>query len=218
MGFDKAFLELGGRPILTRLLEEATVGFRDIVLVSNDLTPYAETLTRLGWSALPDVGASAFRKGPREVRLLSDRRPGLGPLAGLEVGLRAARNPHCWLLGCDLPFVVGEVGLLLLRKLTGPASPSAEADEPPGVSGSPGAIVPVVNDRLQTLCSALRSDSCRIAADCLDHGRHRMTDLLERIGYQTLDSSEFTGLGAPERLFFNLNSPDDLERARTWLE
>jgi len=218
MGSDKAFLELGGRPIVTRLLEEATVGFRDIVLVGNDLPPYAATLVRLGWSAVPDADSSTFRKNSREVRLLSDRRPGLGPLAGLEVGLRAARNPHCWLLGCDLPFVVEEVGLRLLRKLAGTESPSAEAHEPPGVSGSPGAVVPVVNDRLQTLCSALRSDSSRIAADCLDSGRHRMTDLLERIGYQALDASGFTDLGDPERLFLNLNRPQDLERARAWLE
>jgi molybdopterin-guanine dinucleotide biosynthesis protein A len=205
MGSDKAFLELGGQIILAHLLEGAAAGFRDVVLVANDLPAYAEALTRLEWSRQPDAGSDAgsdpgsaatvlsFRKASHQIRLFGDERPGLGPLAGLEVGLRAARYPRSWVLGCDFPFVVGEVGRRLLRSL---------ADL----------------ERLQTLCAAVRSDACRVAADCLDHGRHRMTHLLERIGFEPLDSARFADLGDPERLFLNLNRPRDLERARAWLE
>jgi molybdopterin-guanine dinucleotide biosynthesis protein A len=231
MGSDKAFLELGGQIILAHLLEGAAAGFRDVVLVANDLPAYAEALTRLEWSRQPDAGSDAgsdpgsaatvlsFRKASHQIRLFGDERPGLGPLAGLEVGLRAARYPRSWVLGCDFPFVVGEVGRRLLRSLADLESRPAEAHQAPAESpGPPGAVVPIVNQRLQTLCAAVRSDACRVAADCLDHGRHRMTHLLERIGFEPLDSARFADLGDPERLFLNLNRPRDLERARAWLE
>src|ERR1700716_3400762 len=37
------------------------------------------------------------------VIMVDDRYPGLGPLAGIHAGLRAARYRHVWVVGCDLP-------------------------------------------------------------------------------------------------------------------
>src|SRR6202011_1924317 len=37
------------------------------------------------------------------VRMIEDRYPGLGPLAGIHAGLAAASFPHVWVVGCDLP-------------------------------------------------------------------------------------------------------------------
>src|ERR1700730_13173722 len=39
------------------------------------------------------------------VRMVEDRYPGLGPLAGMHAGLSAARYPYVWVVGCDLPDV-----------------------------------------------------------------------------------------------------------------
>lgn len=75
MGRDKAWLEVGGKPLLLRqlgLLTEA--GLRNIAIAAGpeDRDPLPCT--------------------PAEIPLLRDLHPGLGPLAGVERGLRWARG------------------------------------------------------------------------------------------------------------------------------
>src|SRR6202022_3852472 len=42
-------------------------------------------------------------------RLVFDRRPSAGPLAGLEAGLTAARHEVTFAVACDMPYVTREV-------------------------------------------------------------------------------------------------------------
>lgn len=77
MGRDKAWLEAGGQPLLLRqigLLTEA--GLRNLAIAAGpeDRDPLPCT--------------------PPGIPLLRDLRPGLGPLAGVECGLRWARGLH----------------------------------------------------------------------------------------------------------------------------
>ena len=77
MGRDKAWLEAGGQPLLLRQLGLLTAaGIRDLAIAAGpaDRDP------------LPPA--------PEGVPLLRDLRPGLGPLAGVECGLRWARGLH----------------------------------------------------------------------------------------------------------------------------
>lgn len=52
---------------------------------------------------------------PPAVAVVEDLYPGLGPLAGIHAGLRAAHNPACLVVACDMPFLALALARELLR-------------------------------------------------------------------------------------------------------
>jgi len=83
MGVNKAFLEVGGRPIIERLIDQVLVVGQQVILVTNSPHEYAH----LGYPTVPDV------------------YPGKGSLGGIYSGLRAARYRHALVVACDMPFL-----------------------------------------------------------------------------------------------------------------
>jgi molybdopterin-guanine dinucleotide biosynthesis protein A len=83
MGFDKQFLQFRNRSLLRfhgRTLSEL---FDQIIVVTNSPQLYQGT----------------------NFTLVSDEVRDKGPLAGLHVGLKAARSHYVYLLACDMPYL-----------------------------------------------------------------------------------------------------------------
>ena len=100
MGTDKAFVQLGGRPLIAHLLERvADLGQAETILITNHPARYAH----LG---LPMFG---------------DVLPGKGSLGGIYTALHVSRSPYVLALACDMPFVSPDV----LRHLIGLAEGDA---------------------------------------------------------------------------------------------
>jgi len=80
MGRDKAFLELGGVPLVIRTarLVESVAGPPTVI-----------------------GNADAFR--PLGLRAIDDEWPGAGPLGGIATALRASSAPWSLVVACDLP-------------------------------------------------------------------------------------------------------------------
>jgi molybdopterin-guanine dinucleotide biosynthesis protein A len=89
MGVNKAVLPFRGKPMIHAVIEAVRPLATEIILVSDDATPYAS----LGLRTVPDV----YR--------------GRGPLGGLHAALRASRTEETFLLSCDIP----RVSIHLLR-------------------------------------------------------------------------------------------------------
>jgi molybdopterin-guanine dinucleotide biosynthesis protein A len=105
MGQDKAFLPVGGRPVVERVVERVAPLSDDLLLIANTRAPYSHLAGRL----------------------VSDVYPGQGPLGGIYTALQAARHEHCLVVACDMPFL--NPGLLrYLIGLVGPAGLSAAYD------------------------------------------------------------------------------------------
>ena len=102
MGRDKAFLEVGGRP-LVQLAADALVaaGAAEVLVVGGD----APGLAALGLLVLPD------------------EHPGEGPLGGLVTALGAAHHDVVVLLSCDLLAPSGEAVRAVIDALV--AAPDA---------------------------------------------------------------------------------------------
>ena len=82
MGRDKAFLEIGGKPLLARQIEIVrAAGVTEVFISGHGETDY-----------------SSFG-----CRVLKDNFPDAGPLAGIETALAAAKNPLLLVLAVDLP-------------------------------------------------------------------------------------------------------------------
>ncbi len=80
---DKAFVRLGGRPLIEHVLDRVTAGRPDIVIVSNNPERYR------GYGVLS----------------VADLIPGAGPLGGIYTGLHHASRDKNLIVGCDMPFL-----------------------------------------------------------------------------------------------------------------
>ena len=183
-GSPKALAELCGKPIIARVWEALQEVVPRTVLIANQ----PEIAAALPLSHRPDLV------------------PGHGPLGGLQIALRWAREEgHAGALcvGCDMPFVSSG----LLREILREAERGAAAAVAPESSGV----------RSEPLCAwysvaALGEVERRIAG-----GARGMMDLLGALGARRIARAEVERFGDPEMLLLNVNTPEDFARAERFL-
>jgi molybdopterin-guanine dinucleotide biosynthesis protein A len=133
--------------------------------------------------------------------MASDRVPGLGPLGGLEAGLSLCRFDHGFFAACDMPFVDED----LVRYL---------------VALAPGhdVVVPQVAGEFEPM-HAVYGKSCLPAITrLLDDRRLKLLNVFDGARVRTVGEAEIRRFGDPSRLFFNCNTPADVELARGWVQ
>lgn len=121
-------------------------------------------------------------------RVVFDRRPKAGPLAGLEAGLAASRNEVMFAVGCDMPYVTQR-----LAELAVAAARNCDA------------AIPRHEGIFEPVCGAYRKTALPAIADALDAGRlvaHDVMDYLDVTWLEGQDPSQFE----------SLNTPADFER------
>lgn len=148
-----------------------------------------------------DVIIVASRPGqvrkPTNARVARDVLPGGGALSGLHAGLHNARHDYALVIACDMPFV----NLRLLRYM---------AIISPGYD----AVVPFWQNEAEPL-HAIYARTCLPAmAEILQGGGGRIVELYSQVNVRYLEPGEIA-LFDPEGLsFFNINTPDDWQRAQ----
>jgi molybdopterin-guanine dinucleotide biosynthesis protein A len=126
------------------------------------------------------------------IRHVADRRPGYGPLGGLETALHEARGAATLVVACDMPYLDGG----LLRHLLDCA---ASAD----------AVVPRTARGYHPLCAVYSPACLAPAARRLAAGQLAMRGLLEDVRVRVVPAEEIARFGDPNRLLANVNTPDD---------
>ena len=135
------------------------------------------------------------------VRQVADAEPGRGPLAGLEAGLSAINNEFALVVACDMPFLNPD----LLAYMA-------------GLPRRYQALVPRVGGRWQPL-QAIYARSCLpLIEKLLAQGHNSVEELLSRLDVQVLTEDDLPRYDADGLSLFNLNEPQDLERARALWE
>lgn len=183
MGQKKAWLTLGEVPMILHLHRLLAAICDDVVVVAND----------------SDDEARLRESGLRTVR---DVYAGQGPLAGLHAGLadgfpRLDDEEIVCLVGCDLPFLRGEVLQDLERELL--RDPDLQA------------AVPRQQGKIHPVCAVYRADVQEIAAAHLQKGENRMRHFLEAVRTREVEEESWERFTpAP---FANLNTPDDYREA-----
>jgi molybdopterin-guanine dinucleotide biosynthesis protein A len=81
---------------------------------------------------------------------------------------------------------------------------------------TPAAVVPLQSDgRPQPLCAVYKRASCLAAAEkSISLGEHTPRAMLDKIETRYVNFNEFADLSGSEHFFFNLNRPEDYERAK----
>ena len=160
-----------------------------VELIATALQSVTQFVTTVGWphqqhEALPNI---------------PDSRPNWGPLAGIQTALRAAKSRHCAIVACDFPFVTGALFERLLA-----------------CTDDSDVVVPMQSDdRPQPLCAIYRVDTCLPATEAaMAADEHSPRALLDRVRTRYLPFTELSPLERSEHFFFNVNTPENYERAQ----
>jgi molybdopterin-guanine dinucleotide biosynthesis protein A len=131
--------------------------------------------------------------------VVEDLFPDRGPLAGIHAALGASQTELNLVLAVDMPFLTTS----LLQHLLDVARASGSVVTVPRVSG-----------RLQTLCAVYRREFAAWAEDSLGAGRNKIDPLFALVPSRIVEEEELAALDFPARMFDNLNTRQDWERAR----
>lgn len=125
----KAFLEVGGLPMIGRILEELRPRFEEIFIVANEPEKYS------------GLGVPVHR----------DVLPGFGPLSGIHAALTYAAHPYTFVVACDMPFVNGRLARRVAEKVVGYdcAVPKAGKHPEPLFAAYARECLPVIESCLQ---------------------------------------------------------------------
>ncbi|MFQ5895144.1 MAG: molybdenum cofactor guanylyltransferase [Nitrospinota bacterium] len=131
------------------------------------------------------------------VPVYPDARPGCGSLGGIYTALLHSGRPYCFVAACDMPFLREEA----IRHLV---------DLREGYD----VVVPLVEDYPQTL-HALYGDACREPIGrMLEAGEFKVLGFFPQVRVCQVPEGEMRRFDPDLRMFMNLNTPEDLERAR----
>jgi molybdenum cofactor guanylyltransferase len=163
MGKDKARLKVGSHLLLEVVAQQVAKAAGNVTLIGN---------------------AEAFADLP--FACLSDTRPGLGPIAGLETALASARGALNLVTSCDMP----DLNATDLARLLAAASQTQ-------------ALCTLARDadgRCHPLCAVYRHDALPFVRDALDAGRLRLFDLVEELKAEEVRI---------DSVLHNLNTPEE---------
>jgi molybdopterin-guanine dinucleotide biosynthesis protein A len=169
MGRAKAWLPWRGRPMVAHVVALLRSVVDEVVVVTSDELE------------LPALDA----------RIVRDREPALGPLAGVREGLSNVEAPLAFVTGTDAPFLTPEFVETLLS------------------FGSAAAVE--VDGFVQTLSAVYPRSAAKRAGALLAAGRRRPLDLLEVLHYRVVAPDELPDVDA----FRGFNTPGEyLEAVR----
>jgi molybdopterin-guanine dinucleotide biosynthesis protein A len=169
MGRTKAWLEVGDTTLLRWVVDRLAPAFSEVVVSFAEPEQIHEHLP---------------------YRLVFDRKPSAGPLAGLEAGLGAAKFDVTFAIACDMPYVTRELAEMAVV-----------------ASGGCDAAIPRIGRRPEPTCAAYRRSALPRITAALDAGQYKASDLAEQLDVTWLE-------GLDPHLFRSLNGPDDYERFR----
>ncbi|SMC38020.1 molybdenum cofactor guanylyltransferase [Sporomusa malonica] len=171
MGRDKTLLSFNNETLIERTIKKLSSFVDEIIIASNDTAKY---------------NFSDFREVP-------DIYPGMGPLAGMHAGLRAAQNQYSFIVSCDMPLFTVELARYLLERRAGY-----------------DVIAPEIQQCWEPLCAVYSRNCITPIEQCLQAGVSQVYQFYPQVRVLKIPESELQTVGNLEELFYNLNTPEDL--------
>ena len=129
--------------------------------------------------------------------MVPDVFPDHGSLGGIYSGLKAAKGDAAFTVACDMPFLHPEVVRLVLAH-------AGEAD----------VVIPKVGEQLETL-HALYGKNCLPHMEALLIAkRFKIVGFFDKVRVRVIAEDEVARFRDPEICFMNVNTPEELSRAR----
>jgi molybdopterin-guanine dinucleotide biosynthesis protein A len=130
---------------------------------------------------------------------IADVFPGCGPLGGIHAALQQTRTEFNLMIAVDTPFLsAGLLRYLVERALASRAVVTA----------------PEINAYPQPLCAVYSRAFLPIAERALQAGDFKIVPLFPKPGTLLIGEAELKQVAFTAEMFENLNTPEDMERAR----
>jgi molybdopterin-guanine dinucleotide biosynthesis protein A len=136
---------------------------------------------------LPALGA---------VTIVHDENAYQGPIGALARGLRVARHEVAFACSCDLPMLRCEAASWLVSLI-----------------GGYDAVIPEIGERLQPLHAVYRRRCAGPLDAMLARGEHRLSAVAAAVDARIVSEPEYRRADPDALSCFNINTPEDYERA-----
>lgn len=177
---------MGGEP--KALLELA--GRRIIERVLDAIAPVVDDV--LVVTNTPD------RYGFLGLPMVADAYPEHGSLGGIFTGLQAASGEAAFTVACDMPFLHRDVARLVVER-----------------AGEGDVVIPRVGEQYETMHACYAKGCLGPIEARLKAGRLKIIGFFDDVRVIEVDEAAVARHRAPDVVFMNVNTPDELARART---
>lgn len=165
MGSEKGLVQLKGKALIeysVTLLETIC----DEILISANTAGYEY----LGYKIIPDIHSDC------------------GPIGGLYSCLKESKNDYCFVVPCDVPYLVPEIFELLLQNVE-----------------ENNAVVPMIDGKIEPLCGIYSRKAIPIIESLIQNKIFKMHTVLKELNAKTITfDSRFNNC------FRNINTRDEL--------
>jgi molybdopterin-guanine dinucleotide biosynthesis protein A len=180
-GIDKALVQFRGKPLVMWVISALSDVVDEVILsISSEHDP------------------SKFKElVGREVIIVKDEQPGLGPVSGLIPSISQASGEYVAVAPCDSPFIKTELYSLLFEK----------------VQGYDGAV-PFINNFWEPLHAVYRGKAyVQSLKKAQSQGKFRPVDTYSSLNIQKVTEEEVRNIDKELLSFFNINSIADHKKA-----
>ena len=162
------------------------------------------TLLQHGLAALREVCGEVAILGKQELYgtlgpVYEDIFPGCGPLGGIHAALSNSKTQFNLIIAVDTPFLLPEFLSYLAER---------------AIDSSAIVTTPEIDDYTQPLCTVYSLDFRSIAEQALQEGNYKIVPLFPKDRTLVIQESELRQFAFAADMFENLNTPEDLARAR----
>jgi molybdopterin-guanine dinucleotide biosynthesis protein A len=173
-----------------------------------------KALLEIGGSRIIERTASALCHAFQEVLVITnspddfqflglpmfrDVVPGRGSLGGLYTGLRACKGDYGFLAACDMPFL----SVAVIRHIAN------------SVDGF-DVVVPRISGMLEPLHAAYSRACLPYIEALLQHESLKILNLYDKVKVREVPEEDLLALDPELRFIVNVNTPEDLQRAREY--
>ena len=129
--------------------------------------------------------------------MVPDAYPDGGSLGGIFTGLKAAAGEAAFTVACDMPFVDPAVVRVVVSR-----------------AGEGDVVIPRVGDQLETM-HAVYAKTCLPPMEArLRAGQLKIIGFFDRVRVVEIPAEDLAAHGDPAVVFMNVNTPQELARAR----
>jgi len=174
---NKAFLQLGDRPVIEWLLDRLNEVFNQILIVTDT----------------PD-----FYRSYKDVRVTVDKiiKPQKSTLAGIHAGLYEMNTEYGFVVACDMPFINTKLIVEMISFCDGY-----------------DIIIPCHKGHVEATFALYHKNNLYFIEDSLARNDFKIVKFFPKVKVKYLDEGFIKKIDPEFDSFFNLNTPEDLEKA-----
>ncbi len=193
-GRNKAFLEIGGKTILSRLIGTLQHYFDEILIVTKKPMDYIDYIN-LNVQTANNISNSQIKSCT--IRTVTDLYGDRSSLTGIHAGIYHAKNHFSFVTPCDAPFIQPQ----LIRLLIDSIEPNSDL------------IIPHYDGHYEPLCALYSKHCIAKIEELLNLGDYRIYNLFHKVNVKTISKEELKKADSKMLSFFNVNTPESLQEA-----